>query len=337
MCCYSELIVFVIFYLYYQLFLFLCDNTWTQFFLFTLFYYSISEFLIRCDLMNCTYLRNHRLFKRLNRKFANGEFDHDVCNKTLIEELENNETYKNRLKVFAVEPHGIASLGMSILFAVNGSLYFENIECLKRSRVIAHWAHKLIPFVRDIFAIFGVIDSSARTVKSFIKQNKNASIVLCPSGIEGKIICSRLPNRKNEKFEQKENDSKFKKIIRLPIFKRSRKGFIKLALDNNAVLLPTLSIHEQYIYTRYVNFPSCHMLSWIKYPFPLWFAGYYGTVFGNKIDSDVSTDNTMKVLVGSPIDCSKFENVDDLYNHFYICLEQLAKSNDCQLDYYTEL
>lgn len=353
--CISELCVATFLFLYYKLFTIFCEQTMYNFFIFTVLYFVTSELLIQMDLLNSISWRNSQLVRFLNKIYANAEFDQKSC--APVFETLNNINNKNRLIIFAVDPHGVATLGMSLLFAGNGSNKFRNIECLKNGRVVAHWAHKLIPFVREIFAIFGVIGSLPFTVKRFLKTHPNKTIVLCPSGIQGKVLCSTLPDSENMVLVHETNQNfnssygsiwpasnqmasqlrseSQKEKINLPIFKRKRKGFIKMALENNALLVPTLSIHEQFIYKRHTRLPSFHMISWIKYPFPLWIRGAYGSFLGHFIPSNVSEDNTMAVVMHDPIDCSKFTNIDELYNHFYDCLENLAKKHNCQINYYT--
>lgn len=263
------------FYILHQLlFVFLIEN----FILFTFLYFAVSEFAIRMQWLHCPSLRNSRFLKLINQKLIQIEFTGERTLQTLIK-LQYNNKYRNKRKIFAIEPHNIATLALACLFAAISSLNITKIKdstsgkeydvsnLFTNTAVVAHVFTKTIPFIRELLAIFNVIDHTKYSLRQQLKQQQPpkfnelpTNISLHPSGILGKIHASHID-------PGIEKDPKKEKTF-INIFRRKRIGFIYLALQYDCIIVPVLSLREQYAYRNIFWLPSFKSL--FGYPIPFW-------------------------------------------------------------------
>ena len=140
--------------------------------------------------------------------------------------IENNKQY-----LICVHPHGLFPIGSVGCF---GLPIYKNIKntipiLLSNNIYVAIASFCFyIPLLRDLFLFVGAIDCSKPIIEKFIKNNY--SIALFVGGAE---------------------EAKFSNYGNTILICKSRKGFLKLAFENNLTLLPIYTFGNNNLYKSY--------------------------------------------------------------------------------------
>jgi len=118
-----------------------------------------------------------------------------------------------RSMVAVLMPHGVISYGgiCSACYPLRDETLMPNFPTAVASVVMQ------LPILKHVMGVFGLLNASKKSLTKHMQQGK--SFVLYTGGIAELFLCS--------KTEEK-------------LFLKNRKGFIKLALRNNADVTPTL-------------------------------------------------------------------------------------------------
>ncbi|CAF1556134.1 unnamed protein product [Rotaria sp. Silwood1] len=138
----------------------------------------------------------------------------------------------DRSYIFGYHPHGIICLGGIGNFATEAT-GFENLFPDINVRFLVLNSNFQIPFFEFILTMMGMCDVSRESCNYILKQGKGNSIVLVLGGAQ----------------ESLDARSSFEYILTL----KNRKGFIKVALENGANLVPVFSFGENDLYGQISN------------------------------------------------------------------------------------
>lgn len=144
--------------------------------------------------------------------------------------------------VFVCEPHGPACLHLVFGFAAHGGALPPVLA--ERTRVVAHWVYRGVPLLRNLYAAFGVIDSSAGSVRRALAAGD--SVALSPSGIAGLwlSLCPRPLLDADEADQWRDA---------VHVWRRDSLGCFEYASRRGATVVPVLSPDEDATYRRYLT------------------------------------------------------------------------------------
>ncbi|ETW05855.1 hypothetical protein, variant 1 [Aphanomyces invadans] len=170
------------------------------------------------------------LFLRFNWlwQFAKGYFAH-----TLRQESELDPSQKH---LFVAHPHGVIALGTWLVFG-GDSIYFLRKNPNLQLSTATVGLNFLLPFWRDLLLALGFVDASYASLKAVLAQNRSVCLLVGGS---------------QEALEAHPNTN------RLVLDKR--RGFIKLALETGAKVVPVYTFGETNMYTQMANPPG----SWLR-------------------------------------------------------------------------
>lgn len=258
------------------------------------------------------WLRTTRLSNLLRRSIATVRFE-DAA----LEQLEalNAPLARGKQAIFAIEPHGYACIAVALLFAGYGTqrslLSRLGAASASKIRIVSHWVAFAIPFIRELYAVFGVIDSTSESVYGALACGKH--VLLIPSGMAGKSLGALHDAQPN-----------VVDVVRRP---DKRLGFVYAAARFSTLLVPVLAIDENHAYA------TCgpHFLPWFM---QLVVGRYFVAPFWRK--------TPMRVAVGTPIDAGEtnWKDCDAIHalgERYYAALAELAAENNVKLVLHHEI
>jgi hypothetical protein len=196
---------------------------------------------------------------------------------------------------FAVDPHGPAALAMSWAFAAHAGQLPREIA--DNTLVMAHAAHTLVPFVRELFATAGVISHTRASVDEALAGGWN--IAFAPSGIDGWLYSHIVePERQQPTV-----------YVRRA---RRQRGMFRRVYERGMLLVPVLSIKEDTAYTPVFQFGE----------------DFNALYVGRFLVLPVCP--VIPVRVGKPLDARKFADIDSLIDAYYAALRELG--NETEVD-----
>ena len=184
-----------------------------------------------------------------------------IGNYQLINDNDNKNIENNKQYLIAVHPHGLfpigtlGSLGLPICKNINNIVPLVLTNNLFVG--IASFCF-YIPLLRDLFLFLGAIDCSKPIIEKFIKNGY--SIGLFIGGAE---------------------EAKFSNYGNTNLILKSRKGFLKLAIENNLTLLPIYTLGNNNIYKSY-DIDFYNIFYFFKKVTGIWFPR--GKIIFKKID-----------------------------------------------------
>ncbi len=171
-----------------------------------------SYFILYFDLKPFT---DGRRWKFIQNLFIWKYFIDYLKGKVNVEEkLDNNKQY-----IFAAFPHGVSSIN-HFLTMTNGCNFLSNVYNGDRRDLVAT-VLLMIPILRDILLWLGCVDASAKTAKHNLKMKR--SLLIYIGGEKEQLLAQ--PNTHK-------------------IYLKSRKGFIKLAIQHNVSIIPMYAFGE---------------------------------------------------------------------------------------------
>lgn len=129
--------------------------------------------------------------------------------------------------VFGCYPHGMIGLGPSGTFGCDGSDFSSVFPGLRVNLVVLKFPTRL-PFARELFLASGCVDASKSSIEWCLRHGR--SVALLPGGAkEAMLLCN--PMEQNVRILA------------------DRKGFIRLAVQNRASVVPVFTFGELEGYT----------------------------------------------------------------------------------------
>lgn len=197
-------------------------------------YFAISELVETNGWTRCPSLRSSAFVRFIGREFMRCRFTADSL--ATMAAFSTSAQY-----MFVCEPHGIACLLLVFGFAAHGDDGLPS-SIANRTLVIAHHSYRYIPILRNIYAVFGVIDERPATLKRVLAAGY--SVALIPSALSGKWH-SMLPR------SSEANADRDIGLYPVEIIRRRGVGCFEYARRFGLTIVPVLTPDEDYIYLRY--------------------------------------------------------------------------------------
>lgn len=176
--------------------------------------------------------------------------------------------------IFAVEPHDILPYGVFVFNSIFGFLPGRIGET---ARVLMTGAVFQLPIIKHVYTWVGGLPVDKKTFRSRLANNECVAFV--PGGVQEVTLID--PKKREE----------------LLLYLRSRKGFIKLALERGTPIVPTFIFHLDKSY-GFVT-PRGEFMNKVarKIGFlPVFFWGRFGIPFG------IPNPRKITVVIGEPFD-----------------------------------
>jgi hypothetical protein len=154
--------------------------------------------------------------------------------------------------VFVCEPHGPACLHLVFGFAAHGGALPPALA--ERTLVVAHWIYLVVPLLRNVYAAFGVVDSSAGSLHRALADGY--SLALSPSGVAGLWLSLRPPARVANGGGgggvacTGDDDCAEQRAPAVDVWRRASLGCFAYAARHAALVVPVLSPDEDHVYAR---------------------------------------------------------------------------------------
>eukprot|EP00586_Coscinodiscus_wailesii_P011563 CAMPEP_0172508928 /NCGR_PEP_ID=MMETSP1066-20121228/216110_1 /TAXON_ID=671091 /ORGANISM="Coscinodiscus wailesii, Strain CCMP2513" /LENGTH=338 /DNA_ID=CAMNT_0013287161 /DNA_START=206 /DNA_END=1222 /DNA_ORIENTATION=- len=197
--------------------------------------------------------------------------------------LENEESIKKISQsssplIFAHEPHDVLPFPMAVFSPYLPRLRYLNCACLVTSAIFH------IPFLRQMYTWTHCESVDKKTFRS--KLLRNECLVFCPGGVQEVTMM----------------DPAFPDDVL--VYLKTRKGFIKLALETGASVVPSFGFNTDGCYGYWI--PRGKVVNKIARSLgflPMVFWGRFGIPFG------IPKPKKIHVVVGEVIKIPKVENV----------------------------
>ncbi|XP_042428305.1 diacylglycerol O-acyltransferase 2D-like isoform X1 [Zingiber officinale] len=204
--------------------------------------------------------------------------------------------------VIGYEPHSLVPIANSVLSSHAGLLPLPKIK------VTANSASFLIPFMRHIWTWVGHVPV---TRKSFLKcLGAGYSVVVVPGGVREMVHMV--------------HDSEV-------AYLKSRKGFVKIAIETGRPLVPVFCFGQNKIYKWWNPGEklSARIYGAIKFP---------PTIFLGRFGSPIPFRHPLHIVVGKPIEVKRnpkptLEEVDEAHAQFVRALQELFEKYKARVGY----
>uniref|UniRef100_A0ACD5TB66 Uncharacterized protein n=1 Tax=Avena sativa TaxID=4498 RepID=A0ACD5TB66_AVESA len=200
----------------------------------------------------------------------------------------------NKAYVFGYEPHCAMPLGLWVLAAHVGFMP------ITKMKILASSAAFYVPFQRHIWTWLGLTPASKENFYSYLGAGYSCAVV--PGGLREMLHMDH------------EQDSEVACI-------RSRKGFIRIAVQTGCSLVPVFCFGQGHVYNwwRPGNKILVSMIRAIKAP-PIIFWGKFG--------SPIPFRSPMHVYVGRPIEVKKINHpttheINEVHEKFIMALQEM--------------
>jgi len=215
---------------------------------------------------------------------------------------------EDRPYLFACHPHGVIGVGTHIGIGTEGFEFSKHFPHQKEVTLLGQGALFYLPLCREIFLLYGVGSADKQTIQYLIDKRRSVAI-----NIGGAREALLEPASEDE----------------LPLILKSRKGFVKVAIENKVPIVPVYCFGENELYGRFsapkiVQRIQAKLQRLFGFSTPL-FYGVCLLPLPNK---------SLKLVFGAPIatdDCkgSKVtqEMIDRKHTEYLVALEALFENH----------
>lgn len=223
--------------------------------------------------------------------------------------------------MFCYHPHGVHSFGAMVNFGTNANFIEDQLEGITlHTQTLG--MNFLIPFWREIMMLGGSGDASASTLRKTLRHGPGHSVVLVVGGAEESLLSA-----------PKTNDLTLSK----------RRGFVKIALQTGAPLVPVFGFGETNCYGNWAKGRPwlekllLRMQKTVGFAFPLIKGrGIFNYNFG-----PLPHRRQIVTVIGMPLEVPKIESptnaeIEKWHEEYVRALMKLYRDNRCVYDLFSE-
>lgn len=208
--------------------------------------------------------------------------------------------------IFAVHPHGIMCLSGFGHFCTEGSGFSKLFPGLKPHVLMLKWMFYL-PITRELLLLTGASAVAKQSFKNILDDDKMK---------DNGQICVVVVGGAAESLEA--FPDKYRLIL------RNRKGFVKIAIETGASLVPVFSFGENNLFNQFSNPPGSLLRRFqqkLKKTTAIGFPAWYGKGLFDKSLGFLPLKSNVNTVVGKPITVSKNSNptsqeIDELHETY---------------------